>query len=146
MLTENQTSAPDRSYGSIQPGDEVSFSHVIDESAVATFAQLTGDYNPLHMDPAYASATQFGERIAHGMLVASFFSTLIGMYLPGRRALFLSQDVRFAKPVRLGERITFRGRVRRKTDSLKLLDLDTWALNDGGEEVVRGRAQVMVLS
>jgi acyl dehydratase len=145
-LTDLRPTAPDRNYGSIAPGEEASFSRVIDEAAVATFAQLTGDYNPLHMDATYATTTQFGERVAHGMLVASFFSTLVGMYLPGRRALFLSQDVRFAKPVRLGDRITFRGRVRRKTDSLKMLDLDTWAINDAGEEVVRGRAQVMVLS
>jgi 3-hydroxybutyryl-CoA dehydratase len=145
-LTDEPVSAPDRSYGSIQAGEEASFSRVIDASVVATFATLTGDFNPLHMDGVYAATTQFGERVAHGMLVASYFSTLVGMYLPGRRAVFLSQDVRFAKPVRLGERITFRGRVRRKTDSLKMLDLDTWALNDAGEEVVRGRAQVMVLS
>lgn len=145
-MTDLRPTAPDRNYGSIAPGEEASFSRVIDEAAVATFAQLTGDYNPLHMDATYATTTQFGERVAHGMLVASFFSTLVGMYLPGRRALFLSQDVRFAKPVRLGDRITFRGRVRRKTDSLKMLDLDTWAINDAGEEVVRGRAQVMVLS
>ncbi|MBI1814328.1 MAG: MaoC family dehydratase [Deltaproteobacteria bacterium] len=145
-MIDEPARAPDRSYGSIQAGEEASFSRVIDAAVVATFATLTGDFNPLHMDGVYAATTQFGERVAHGMLVASYFSTLVGMYLPGRRAVFLSQDVRFAKPVRLGERITFRGRVRRKTDSLKMLDLDTWALNDAGEEVVRGRAQVMVLS
>jgi acyl dehydratase len=96
------------------------------------------------MDGQYAATTQFGERLVHGMLVASYFSTLVGMYLPGRRALFLSQEARFVKPVRLGERITFCGRVRRKTDSLGLLDIDTTAVNAAGEEVVRGRVQVMV--
>ena len=98
------------------------------------------------MDSQYAATTQFGERVAHGMLVASYFSTLVGMYLPGRRALFLSLEVRFTKPVRLGERITFRGRVRRKSDSVRLLDIDTNALNEAGEVVVRGRAQVGVIS
>src|SRR5512140_2419625 len=98
------------------------------------------------MDSTYAGATEFGERVVHGMLIASYSSTLVGMYLPGRRALFLAQQVQFAKPVRLGERITFRGRVRRKTDTLRLLDIDTRALNEAGEEVVRGWAQVKVLS
>ena len=137
--------AQNRSYESIQVGEEVSFSRVIGAPEVATFAALTGDCNPLHMDPEYAATTRFGGRIAHGMLVASYFSTLIGMYLPGRRAVILSQDVRYAKPVRPGERITFRGRVRRKTESLRLLDLDTNAVNEVGEEVIRGRSQVMVL-
>ena len=137
--------AQDRSYESIQVGEEASFSHVIGDSEVAAFAVLTGDCNPLHMDPEYAAATQFGGRIAHGMLVASYFSTLIGMYLPGRRAVMLSQEVRYAKPVRPGERITFKGQVRRKTESLRLLDMDTNAVNEAGDEVIRGRSQVMVL-
>jgi 3-hydroxybutyryl-CoA dehydratase len=145
-LTEDRPVAPDRSYDSIQAGDEAGFSRVIDAAAVGAFAALTGDYNPLHMDDEYAAETQFGGRVAHGMLVASYFSTLVGMYLPGRRALFLSQDAHFAKPVRVGERITFHGRVRRKIDSLRMLDIETTARNDAGEEVVRGRAQVMVLS
>ncbi len=144
-MTDSRPAAPDRSYDGIQAGDEAAFSRVIDAAAVDAFAALTGDYNPLHMDDGYATGTQFGGRVAHGMLVASYFSTLVGMYLPGRRALFLSQDVRFAKPVRIGERITFHGRVRRKTDSLRMLDIDTSARNAAGEEVVHGRAQVMVL-
>jgi 3-hydroxybutyryl-CoA dehydratase len=144
-LTEPHPDATDRSYESITPGDEAAFSRVIDEPAVAAFAALTGDYNPLHMDREYAAATEFGQRVAHGMLVASYFSTLVGMYLPGRRALFLAQQVQFTKPVTVGERITFRGRVRHKADSLRLLDIETSAFNDAGEEVVRGRAQVKVL-
>lgn len=145
-MTEPWHSATDRSYESISIGEEAEFSRVIGESEVNTFAGLTDDWNALHMDSQYAATTQFGERVAHGMLVASYFSTLVGMYLPGRRALFLSLEVRFTKPVRLGERITFRGRVRRKSDSVRLLDIDTNALNEAGEVVVRGRAQVGVIS
>jgi len=144
-LAELHQSALDRSYESIATGEEASFSRVIGESEVAAFAELTGDWNPLHMDSSYAATTQFGERIAHGMLVASYFSSLVGMYLPGRRALFLSHDVQFAKPVPLGQCITFQGRVRQKTDSLRLLDIDTSAIIEAGEEVIRGRARVMVM-
>lgn len=145
VLTEPLLSAQDRSYESIATGEEVSFSRVIGDAEVSAFAELTGDRNPLHMDSEYAATTQFGERIAHGMLVASYFSSLVGMYLPGRRALFLSHDVKFAKPVPLGTCITFQGRVRHKTDSLRILNIDTTAINEAGEHVVRGRAQVMVL-
>ena len=98
-MTEIHRSALDRSYESIATGEEASFRRIIGESDVAAFAELTGDWNPLHMDSSFAATTQFGERIAHGMLVASYFSNLVGMYLPGRRALLLSPDVQFAKPV-----------------------------------------------
>jgi acyl dehydratase len=145
-LSEVETAAADRTYESIHVGEEAGFSRVITDSCVAAFAELTGDYSPLHMDEGYAAKTEFGQRVVHGMLVASFFSTLVGMYLPGRRALFLGQQVQFAKPVKAGERITFRCRVRHKTDSVRMLDLDTRAVNDAGEEVVRGRAQIKVLS
>ena len=144
-MTEIHRSAFDRSYESIATGEEASFRRIIGESDVTAFAELTGDWNPLHMDSSFAATTQFGERIAHGMLVASYFSNLVGMYLPGRRALFLSHDVQFAKPVPLGQCITFKGRVRQKTDSMRLLDIDTSATNEAGEEVIRGRARVMVM-
>ncbi len=144
-MTECPPKAIDRSYESIAPGAEAEFSRVVTASDVQRFADLTGDFNPLHMDAQYAGATRFGERIVHGMLIASHFSTLVGMYLPGRRALYVSQQVCFAKPVRLGERVTFRGRVRKKTDALRMLDIDTTVMNDCGEELVRGSAQVIVL-
>ncbi len=110
-MTEPQ-SALDRSYESIATGEEASFSRVIGDAEVGAVAAMTGDWNPLHMDSQYAATTQFGERVAHGMLVASYFSSLVGMYLPGRRALFLSHEVQFAKPVPLGESITFQGDIK----------------------------------
>ena len=145
MSVEPNVPAPDRSYESIHAGDEACFSRVIGEAEVSGFAALTGDYNPLHMDGRYAATTRFGDRVAHGLLVASYFSTLVGMHLPGKRALFLSQDLSFVQPVHLGDRITFRGRVRRKTDGSRLLNIDISAINDSREEVIRGRARVMVL-
>ena len=117
----------------------------ITQDIINQYAEASGDFNPIHVDSKFASESQFGSTIAHGMLVASYFSSLVGMYLPGQRALFLSHDIKFAKPVPLGACITFQGRVRHKTDSLRLLDIDTTAINEVGEHVVRGRAQVMVL-
>lgn len=95
----------DRSHESIAQREEVSFGRVIGAQEVDA-AVLTGDRNPLHMDSEYAATTRFGERIAHGMLVASYFSALVGMYLPGRRTLLPSQEVKFVKPVRPSARIS----------------------------------------
>ena len=117
----------------------------IEEADVQAFAALTGDRNPLHVDAAYAATTRFGERVVHGMLVASFFSTLVGMCLPGRRALFLSQQLRFTNPVTIGEPLTFHGRVRKKTGSVRLLDLEVKAVAESGEIKVQGSLQVMVM-
>lgn len=144
-MTDSPLLAADRLYETIRTGDASSFERTIDEASVAAFAAITGDYNPLHMDSAYAVSTEFGARVVHGMLVAAYFSTLVGMHVPGRRALFLAQQLEFARPVRVGERIRFQGRVRRKTDSLRMLDLDVSAVNSAEQEVVRGRLQVKVL-
>lgn len=138
--------AADLTFDDIREGHEVSFGRTIGASDVSAFAALSGDRNPLHVDAEYASATRFGERVVHGMLVASFFSTLVGMCLPGRRALFLSQQLRFTKPVLIGEHLTFHGRVRRKTESVCMLDIDVRAVADAGDVKVQGTLQVMVMS
>ena len=144
-MPEPHEHAVDLVFEAINVGDEAAFHRVIGEDELQAFARLTGDWNPLHMDAGYASGSRFGERVVHGMLVASFFSTLVGMYLPGRRALFLSQQVKFAHPVKVGEGLTFRGRVRHKTESVRIIDVDTEAISDSGEVKVRGTVQVMVL-
>ncbi|MEZ5477348.1 MAG: MaoC family dehydratase [Thiolinea sp.] len=69
----------------LQVGDTASLTRAFSEADVRTYAELCGDKNPVHLDAEYAADTQFGERIVHGMLVSSLFSTLLGMHLPGRR-------------------------------------------------------------
>jgi len=76
-------------------GQKVNFLKKIDEALVKDFAKLSGDFNPLHMNEEYASTTSFGRRVCHGMLLASFFSQLIGMYLPGKNSLYFSQTLNF---------------------------------------------------
>jgi len=138
--------AANRTFESIQIGEEAAFTRVITAADVDAFAAFSGDWNPLHMDAAYAATTPFGERVVHGMLVASLFSTLVGMYLPGRRALFLSQTVQFAKPIKIGEPIVVKGRVHRKIDAVQMIELETTASDEAGEVRIRGRAQVQVLT
>ncbi len=128
----------------IQVGDHVCFEVTVTEALLQDFARISGDYNPLHMDEAYARKTQFGGRIVHGMLIASFFSQLVGMYLPGRHALYLSQSLRFFKPVRLDETLEISGKVTQKSETAQTLTLQTVASRKG-KIVLEGEAQVMVM-
>ena len=85
----------DFTFDSIQIGQKKNFSQIITKSLIDDFAKISGDFNPLHMNDEYASDTIFEKRVCHGMLLASFFSKLIGMYLPGKNALYFSQSLQF---------------------------------------------------
>src|SRR6516225_5683309 len=78
----------------------------VTERDIETFAEVTGDVNPLHLDEAYARATTFGGRIAHGMLSASYISAVLGTELPGAGSIYVSQTLNFRRPVRIGDEVT----------------------------------------
>jgi 3-oxoacyl-[acyl-carrier protein] reductase len=136
---------PTRDFDAIQPGDESSLQHRITAEDVAAFAALTGDYNPLHVDPDYAKTTEFGKQVVHGMLSASFISTLIGMLLPGPGALWTSQTLNFRGPAFIGDTITVRGVVRQKVVAARYLALDISVTNQSGQEIVNGQSTVKVI-
>ena len=79
-------------------GQKAEFLEIISESRVQEFAKLSGDFNPHHMDEEYAKKTKYQKRICHGMLLASFFSKLTAMYLPGQGSFYLSQTLNFVSP------------------------------------------------
>ncbi|MFZ4121726.1 MAG: MaoC family dehydratase [Caulobacterales bacterium] len=83
-------------------GQSASLSRMVNEADVVAFAQVSGDDNPVHLDAAFAATTPFKERIAHGMLSASYISALLGTKLPGPGAIYLSQTLSFKRPVKLG--------------------------------------------
>ena len=87
----------------LKPGMEASYERTVTEADIIAFAGVSGDINPMHLDEAYAATTDFKGRIAHGMLTASFISTVIGTRLPGPGAIYLSQSLRFMAPVRIGD-------------------------------------------
>ena len=89
-------------FEAIQIGDEAEIFHTISEKDVDSFVALTGDNNPLHVDEDFASKTTFKKRVVHGMLTASFISTMIGAKLPGTGSLLYEQQIRFLSPVRIG--------------------------------------------
>lgn len=87
-------------------GQSASYTRTITESDVQKFGEVSGDFNPLHFDEAYAKTTIFRGRIAHGVLSLSFISTVLGTQLPGAGAIFLGATVRFKSPVRIGDTVT----------------------------------------
>ena len=89
-------------------GDFAEMTATVTDETIRKFAEVSGDDNPIHLDEAYAATTQFGERIAHGMLSAGFISAVLGMRLPGPGSVYLSQTLRFTKPVRIGDTVTAR--------------------------------------
>ena len=127
-------------FDDLHPGQEASFSKTITEADIAHFVALTGDVNPLHVDAEFARRTFFGERIAHGMLSASLFSTLVGMKLPGLGAIYRSQTLEFLKPVRIGDTLTARFRVDSVDRGANRIEIESWIENQRDEVVVRGRA------
>lgn len=129
----------------ISAGDEAEIIHTITARDVDAFAQLTGDYNPLHMDDAYAAGTSFRKRVVHGMLTASFISNLIGTKLPGAGALWYEQHLRFLAPVRVGEKIRVWAKVLNKSHGTRILTLQTRVFADGNREILDGEAKIKVL-
>ncbi len=127
----------------IYVGQTARFSKTVTESDIYTFAGVTGDFNPIHVNKEYAAKTRFGERIAHGMLTASFFSTVLGMMLPGAGAIYLSQNSKFLLPVKIGDTITAQGVVTEINKEKKIFTVETTAFNQRNEVVIKGEAKMM---
>lgn len=138
--------APPRTFSDFSPGDQASLTRVITAEDVDLFAQLTGDNNPVHMDDGAARQFGAGGRVVHGMLTASFVSTVIGTLLPGPGALWISQAFKFRRPVRLNEEILASAQVARTSPGTKVLTLEIRIENSQGHVVLDGEAKVQVLS
>ena len=128
----------------IKVGLKKKFQVTITESMLNDFAKLSGDYNPLHMSEKYASSTSFKKRICSGMFLASFFSTLVGMYLPGKHALHISQSSNFINPCFIDEKITVEGEVVDKSLATKIIKLKTTITNESGKTIIDGNAVVII--
>ena len=134
----------DYSFNEITIGLEHHFEIGIDEKLEEDFAKISGDFNPLHMNEQYAKKTKFGKRVCHGMLLASFFSRLVGMYLPGKNALYFSQNLNFIAPCFIGDKIIVKGEIIDKSESTKMIKIKTTIKNIEEKLLVEGVAQVLV--
>jgi 3-oxoacyl-[acyl-carrier protein] reductase len=129
----------------ISVGHQSVLTHTITKGDVETFAALTGDFNPLHVDEAFASTTMFHKPVVHGMLSASFISTMIGTQLPGSGALWTSQSLEFLRPAFQGDTITVVSTVTQKSESSRMLVLATSITNQHGQELIKGTSTVKAL-
>ena len=132
------------SFDEIELGMQKSFKVDISKNMLDIFGRDTGDYNPLHMSEEYASSTSFKKRVCSGMFLSSFFSRLVGMYLPGKHALHMSQSLNFVNPCFIGETITVEGKVIDKSPATKIIKLETTITNESGKRIIDGKAQVIV--
>lgn len=132
------------SYYEIKQGEAYSFRKIISKQNVMDFARLSGDFNPLHVDPNFGKKSIFKNNVVHGMLAASFFSTLVGMHCPGEKSLYMSQTLNFRLPLYYGDTVTVRGTITNKNDSVKIITLKTEILKND-KIVVDGEAKVKVL-
>lgn len=126
-------------------GSVAELSHVITTADIDRFVELTGDTNPVHIDWRFAERTPLKGTVAHGMLGASFISTIIGKHIPGNGSLWLTQTLEFLLPVRVGDRITVRAEVTEINTAHRTLNLRTEVFNQHGQKVIDGRSLVKVL-
>ena len=124
-------------------GDHASVTKTVSETDVYLFAGITGDLNPAHTNEVAASKTMFKTRIAHGMLGAGFISAVLGMYLPGPGTIYLGQELKFTKPVHIGDTVTATATVEEIILEKNRVILDTTVVNQDGEVVIKGKATVM---
>lgn len=121
------------------------FIKTVSGSDIEQFADVSGDKNPLHLDEEYAAGTMFKTRIAHGMLTASYISTILGTQLPGPGCIYLSQSIRFKAPVKPGDQVTARATITELQSDRRRATLTCECLV-GDKVVLDGVAEVMVPS
>ena len=134
-----------KKYHSILVGDKAELVHTITQSDVNQFVELTGDDNKLHIDEQYASKTSFKKPVVHGMLGASFISTIIGTKLPGDGALWYAQNLEYLQPVRIGDELRIIAEVIKKIDRTKTIELQTNIFNQHKQKVTTGTAKVKLV-
>jgi len=122
----------------LEVGQTAFLKKTITEADIEHFIAITGDENPLHVDEAFAEQTFFGQRIAHGMLSASLFSTLVGMHLPGIGAIYRSQTLEFLRPVFIGDTLCAWFKITEIDKAQEQIMIKSWIENQKGRNVIEG--------
>jgi 3-hydroxybutyryl-CoA dehydratase len=123
------------SFDQIEVGKEEQFVAIITEDMMSAFCDISGDINPLHMDSDYAQFQNFKDRLVYGLLTASFYSTLIGVYLPGKNAMLQSLNIKFQKPVFVGDKLNIFGEITHMSEVYKVVEIKSIILNQDREKV-----------
>ena len=127
----------------LQVGDTASMSKVVSDEDVRTFAEISGDKNPVHLDDDYAATTFFKRRIAHGALSGALISAVLGMVMPGPGTIYLSQSLNFKAPVYIGDEITARLEVIAYRPDKRIATFKTQVFNQDEKLVLDGEAVVI---
>jgi acyl dehydratase len=120
------------------------FDAVITDEAMQRFGELSGDVNPLHVDAAFAQRSGFPGRVAYGLLTTSFYSTLVGMYLPGKWALLHGLDVELKKPAFVGDRLTVSGEIIYLNEAFRRVEIKGSIVNAQGTVVSKAKIRAGV--
>lgn len=127
----------------LKPGQSATYERTVTDKDIRTFAEVSGDDNPVHLDEDFAKASMFKGRIAHGMLAASFISTTVGTKLPGYGCIYVRQNLRFRAPVRIGDTVVTTATVTEVNVERKRVTMET-VCRVGDTVVVEGEAELMV--
>lgn len=126
-------------------GDKFETSREVTDELIRQFAEVSGDFNPIHLDDEFAEQTQFGKRIAHGMLSGAFISAVLGNEMRGMKIVYLSQSLKFIKPVFIGDTVNVSAVVKHIREDKQIVTIDTVCTNQNGDQVVKGEAVIMLL-
>jgi 3-hydroxybutyryl-CoA dehydratase len=124
-------------------GETARVTKTLTQADVTLFAGITGDFNPLHMDHAYAATTRFGQPVVHGALLAGLVSAVLGMHLPGPGALYASQRLDFKRPVFIGDTITAEAEIVEKVEEKNRVRFITRCINQDGDLVAEGESVLL---
>lgn len=123
-------------------GTQASLSRTITEDDILLFALVSGDHNPIHLDAEYAEKSLFGKRIAHGFLIGSLISAVLGNDMPGPGTIYLGQTLKFLAPIHIGDTVTVTVKVVAIREEKRILTLHTDCTNQDGTLVLSGEATV----
>ena len=129
----------------INIGDTFKKERLVTDELVRAFAEVSGDYNPIHLDEEFAATTRFGRRIAHGMLSGAFISAVLGYEMTEKKIVYLSQTLKFTAPVFIGDTVTTTATVTAIREDRNIVTMDTTCTNQNGETLVKGESVVMVM-
>ncbi|CAN5670065.1 MaoC family dehydratase [soil metagenome] len=129
----------------LKVGDTFSKSRKVTDELVRKFAEVSGDYNPIHLDDEFAKNTRFGKRIAHGMLGGAFISAVLGYEFSVRKIVYLSQTLKFVAPVFIGDTVTAKATVTNIRQDKPIVTVETVCENQNGEILIKGEAVLMML-
>ena len=126
-------------------GDTFKKERLVTDELIRAFAEVSGDFNPIHLDEEFARTTRFGRRIAHGMLSGAFISAVLGYEFTEEKIVYLSQTLKFTAPVYIGDIITTTATVTAIREGKNVVTMDTTCTNQDGKTVVKGESVVMIM-